>query len=512
MAHVKVYPGSVVADVNMNIFGHFSEIAFNNIPGGFYDPSSKFADEDGFRKDVMEAMRQVKTPLIRYPGGNYVSNYHWERGIGPKEKRPRVFDYAWAAEDDNQFGTVEFIKFCRKVGAEPLICVNMGSGTVDEAMNWVEFCNGTLNTQYANLRRSLGYPEPFHVKYWGLGNEMYGIWQLNHLDARGYAEKAFQFAQGMKSVDPTIQLTASGIETDQDWNLTVVKKLASTLNTQLKPLPYMDTLSAHHYSCHWENAYTGSGYQERMTISEFIHERTRLIRSAIEVATNDVNSPIKIAWDEWNLFGWVFDGVNEDSSFTLENAIVTASILNSFLRDIQYIGLANYSTFVNVNGAVSTHENGLVKRSQFYVFELYANQIGSQVVRSETNCDTFEAVLPHDFRALQNQRQVPQSDYKRVIPYLDCVSTYHQEEGSLYIHLINKNANEDVDCTVSIMEHGMKGEAVMYTIYNDDLNANNTMVKTDVFTKEIPLGSVESTFTVPLKKHSVNLIKITSCK
>ena len=117
MVNIKLYPNKRKNAVNPNIFGHFSEIAFGNIPGGFYDPDSEMADEDGFRADVIEAMRNVKTPLIRFPGGNYVSNYHWERGIGPKEKRPKVYDYAWHARDDNQFGTVEFIRFCKKVGA-----------------------------------------------------------------------------------------------------------------------------------------------------------------------------------------------------------------------------------------------------------------------------------------------------------------------------------------------------------------------------------------------------------
>jgi alpha-N-arabinofuranosidase len=508
MQKIKVYPNYEIGDVNRNIYGHFSEIAFNNIPGGFYDPTSKFADEDGFRTDVIEALRQVKTPIIRFPGGNYVSNYHWERGIGPKEKRERVFEYAWGTEDDNQFGTVEFIEFCRKVGAEPLICVNMGSGTVDEAMNWVEFCNGTGNTKYANLRRSLGYDEPFNVKYWGLGNEMYGFWQCNHLNAEQYAHKAFQFAQGMKSVDKTIKLTAVGIETDQDWNMKVVEKLACTLDTAKKPLNFIDTLSAHHYSCYWDNAYSGSDYMQRMTISEFIHERTKMLRAAIEVATNDVNSPIKIAWDEWNLFGWVFDGVNEDSTYNLENAIVTASILNSFLRDINYIGLANYSTFVNINGAVSTHEDGLVKRPQFYVFELYGNQTGTKVVRTETCCDTFEAVLPHDYRALQNQRVVAQSDIKRVIPYLDCVSTYDKEQDILYIHLINKNPEKDYDVDISIMEHNISGEAEIFTIYNDSINAANTMNETNVSTTKKELGKADGNLTVKVLKHSVNLIKI----
>ena len=506
-ASVRVYPAKVEAEMNRLIFGHFSEIAFSNIPGGFYDPNSCFADEDGFRVDVMEAMRTVRTPLIRYPGGNYVSNYHWENGIGPKEKRPRVYEYAWQAEDDNQFGTVEFIKFCRKVGAEPLICVNMGSGTVDEAMNWVEFCNGTGNTRYANLRRSLGFEEPFGVKYWGLGNEMYGVWQLNYLDAAEYAHKAFQFARGMKAVDPSIQLTASGIETDTHWDMEVVKKLAGTMNSDLRPLNYIDTLSAHHYSIGWDNAFTNADARMRMAISEFIRQRTRLLRAAIEVATEDVNSPVKIAWDEWNMYGWAIDNVNDDRTYTLENAIVTASILNSFIRDVRHIGMANYSTFVNINGAISTRPEGLVKRPQYYVFDLMANNVGEHVVRSECECERFQVLMPHDFRALQKQRFVRPSNRLTSVDYIDCTAT--RDAGTFYINLINKHCDEDCSVSLSLMEGNYNGDVILHTIYHDDMNASNTWEQPEnVLAVRQELGKMDGRMELKIRKHSVNLVEI----
>jgi alpha-N-arabinofuranosidase len=506
-AKVRVYPAKVEAEMNRLIFGHFSEIAFGNIPGGFYDPGSRFADEDGFRTDVIDAMRAVCTPLIRFPGGNYVSNYRWENGIGPKEKRPRVYEYAWHAEDDNQFGTIEFIKFCRKVGAEPLICVNMGSGTVDEAMNWVEFCNGTGNTRYANLRRSLGYEAPFGVKYWGLGNEMYGVWQLNHLNASEYAHRAFQFAHGMKSVDPSIQLTASGIETDLDWNMEVVRKLAGTLHTDLHPLPYIDTLSAHHYSIGWDNAFTNADARTRMAISEFISQHTRLLRAAIEVATEDVHSPVKIAWDEWNMHGWAIDNVGDDRTYTLENAIVTASILNAFIRDVRHIGMANYSTFVNINGAISTGPEGLVKRPQYHVFELLGNHVGEQVVRTECECERFEVLMPHDFRALQRQRIARPSDRLTGVDYIDCVAS--RDGRALYVNLVNKHPDEDCLVNLSLMEDNCGGEAVLHTIYHEDIHASNTWEQPqNVATVRQELGPMDGHMQLKLRKHSINLLEI----
>lgn len=512
MVNIKLYPNKRKNAVNPNIFGHFSEIAFGNIPGGFYDPDSEMADEDGFRADVIEAMRNVKTPLIRFPGGNYVSNYHWERGIGPKEKRPKVYDYAWHARDDNQFGTVEFIRFCKKVGAEPLICVNMGSGTVDEAMNWVEFCNGTTDTYYADMRRKLGYEEPFGVKYWGLGNEMYGVWQLNHLNAEDYAHKAFQFAHGMKSVDPGIFLIASGLETEYEWDMEIVRKLTGTYGTGGTPegYRYLDAISAHHYSMYWDNAFTGAEYEGRMAISGYIDEKTRLLRAAVEVASNDVHCPVGIAWDEWNMFGWEFDGVDDDHTYTLENAVVTASILNSFIRNSGVVCMANYSTFVNINGAISTKKDGIVKRAQYPVFELYGNKTGKYLAETETDSECFRILMPHDYRALQRQRPGRASGALSEIPYLDCVTTVSEDGGRICLHVVNKNRDQAYETMIWLMETapGIRGKAVHYEIYHKDLHACNTADAKEVKIEAIPLEAAEEGIRVVFREHSVNIVEI----
>ena len=147
-----------------------------------------------FRRDVLEAARPLAFPILRWPGGNFVSGYHWLDGVGPKDERPRRSELAWYAEESNRFGTNEFIEYCREVGTEPFICVNMGSGTMDEAQAWLEYCNGTGNTSWANLRRRHGYAEPHRVRYWGLGNEMYGGWQIGNLEARDYVKRARAFA------------------------------------------------------------------------------------------------------------------------------------------------------------------------------------------------------------------------------------------------------------------------------------------------------------------------------
>src|SRR5437867_2969346 len=185
--------------VDRRIFGQFIEHLGRCIYGGVYDEGSPLADSRGFRRDVLDAARPLRIPILRWPGGNFVSGYHWLDGVGPRDKRPRRSELAWYAEESNRFGTDEFIEYCRVLGAEPFICVNMGSGTMDEAQAWVEYCNGIGNTSWANLRRQHGHAEPYRVRYWGLGNEMYGGWQIGNMNAHHYAT-VFQSHQAERAI------------------------------------------------------------------------------------------------------------------------------------------------------------------------------------------------------------------------------------------------------------------------------------------------------------------------
>ena len=165
-------------------------------------------------------------PVLRWPGGNFVSGYHWVDGIGPRDERPRKIELAWGSEESNRFGTDEFIEYCRALGAEPYICINMGTGTLDEAQAWVEYCNGTGNTYWANRRRANGHPEPYGVRYWGLGNEMYGAWQIGSMSAEEYVHAARRYARIMLRTDPTIELVSCGQLGFNDWDRIVIDGLA----------------------------------------------------------------------------------------------------------------------------------------------------------------------------------------------------------------------------------------------------------------------------------------------
>ncbi|MBQ6678775.1 MAG: hypothetical protein IJM76_02015 [Lachnospiraceae bacterium] len=502
MAKIRVDTAFPKFPVERKIFGHFTEHAFGNIYGGFYDPESARADEDGLRTDVIELLKRVKVPILRYPGGNFVSNYHWEDGIGPKEERKRRLEYAWGTEESNQFGTADFIKLCRKVGAEPLICVNMGSGTPEEAMHWVEYCNGTGDTWYANLRRSHGYEEPFNVKYWGLGNEMWGNFQMQNLSAEDYGKYAFQFAKAIKWADRSVKLVACGLSDSAEWNYTVMKAIG----------PMCDYISAHHYSIGWGPFHEGD-YLEHLYIPEYLEAMNTLTVSTIYAGLNDVSRRCKVAWDEWNMYGWVFQGVNDDAHYTMENAVITALVLNRFLRNSDTIGMANYSTFVNINGAVSVHGDETVCRAQYPVFELLANNTGDEVL--DVKLDVPELKIPYVKGALgRNSLGIDLTgpdvlpDHTTCVPALDCLAT-RGADGTVYLSIVNKSPDEDLEVTVEFPDLPLSGKAAeMKTVFHEDLQAANTLEHPDtVAARDAEAPQIrENSLRTVLRKHSVNLI------
>ena len=217
-----------VGEVSPYIFGGFLEHMGRAVYEGVYDPKSPHADEDGFRTDVLDALHDLGFTIVRYPGGNFTSGYHWEDGIGPKGQRPTVRELAWQSIESNQMGTDEFIKLCRKLDWEPMLSANLGTGTPEEARNWVEYCNAPSGTRYSDLRAANGSPEPFGVKHWCLGNEMDGPWQLGHVPADQYGTRAQQAAKMIKNVDPDTQLVVCGssfpgMDTYLEWDRTVLE-------------------------------------------------------------------------------------------------------------------------------------------------------------------------------------------------------------------------------------------------------------------------------------------------
>lgn len=295
-AVIKVDLNRKISEVDPKIYGGFLEPIRTVVYGTIYDPKSPLADTNGFRTDFIQLVKELHIPVVRWPGGNYVSGYNWEDGIGPKDQRPVRLDLAWNQIDHNQMGTDEYAKLCSLIGAENFVCINAGLGTLDQARYWIEYCNYPKGTYYSDLRRKYGNEQPFNVKYWSLGNEIDGPWQLGQKNAEDYCKFALEAAKVMRLVDPNVKFIADGASNYQPdnkwmaWNDYVLQHMAGSI----------DYLSVHRY---FQNALNGdTQYPDVISMGLEIDQKIDVIKAEIEKAMANSNSkrPIYISFDEWS--------------------------------------------------------------------------------------------------------------------------------------------------------------------------------------------------------------------
>lgn len=373
-------------EYNPMIFGQFIEHFDNQVYGGIYDPASRFSDKDGFRTDVIEALKELKTPIVRWPGGCFVSTYHWMDGIGTE--RVPVYDKTWQVEDPNTFGTDEFIKWCRKVGAEPYICTNAGTGTPEEMSDWVEYCNLTVG-KFGRMRAKNGNPEPYNVKYWSVGNENWGGHELGARTVEEWGPLVRESAKLMRSVTKDLKLFAAATS-DKNWTLPLLRAAGN----------HLDYISIHGY---WDPAFhvnNISPYLECMLRSDGPeHDIQRTIEILEKAGLAD---RVKIAYDEWNLRNWHHPWHGDfrrgfdlearrkndiQSTYTMADALFSACFLNACLRHADFVEIACFSPIVNTRGAIFVHPDGILKRTTFYTMKMYANLLEACVVPVETSVE-----------------------------------------------------------------------------------------------------------------------------
>jgi alpha-N-arabinofuranosidase len=374
MARIKLDPDRVIGSVDRRIFGGFIEHLGRCIYGGVFDEGSPLSDERGFRTDVLAAARDLRVPVLRWPGGNFVSGYHWADGVGPVEQRPRRMELAWHDVEPNRFGTDEFVAYCRALGAEPFICLNMGTGTLEEARQWLEYCNATRDTTLVAQRRANGHPDPHNVPYWGLGNEMYGEWQLGYMTASEYVKTARQWAKTLRRVDPDIKLVSCGQNGWSDWDAEVVDGLA----------PYVDFHSIH--------IYTGSpDYWSNVLAPHQAERALRITRSLIDRAryTQKLSHSIHVAYDEWNVW---YRQRDEDSGleerYDLSDALAVATYLNVFVRQCQTVRMANLAQMVNVIAPIVTSPDGMFLQTIYHPLRLVAEHTQELSLDAHVDSDT----------------------------------------------------------------------------------------------------------------------------
>lgn len=366
-----------IAPVDPRVFGGFLEHMGRAVYEGVYDPTSTHADADGFRMDVLDALRRLRFTVMRYPGGNFVSGYHWEDGIGPRDKRPLRIEKAWDSQEPNQVGTDEFMSLCRKMGWQPMLAVNLGSGTAEEARNWVEYCNGATSTKYGDLRAANGHPEPYGVKLWCLGNEMDGPWQIGHCSAEEYAARAKEAARVMRTVDPSIETVACGSSATQmptfaDWDGRVLQNMDDQA----------DFISLHRYVGNW----TGDT-RDYLAVTNSMDRQIEDIDAVARAvqAKRKSDKRIYLSFDEWNVWYKTLDVEGNTAKgefpahlieevYNLEDALVVAGFLHSFVRHADCVKVANLAQIVNVIAPLLTRGDDLLLQSIFYPIEMFAKR------------------------------------------------------------------------------------------------------------------------------------------
>ncbi|KAJ7214566.1 glycoside hydrolase family 51 protein [Mycena pura] len=349
------------------------------IYGGIYDPGNAhgLSNARGYRTDVLQALKDLNVPVVRYPGGNFVSSYRWHDGVGPKNQRPRRPELAWLTEESNQFSTDEFIEWCRLLGAEPYICLNMGTGTLNVALGWLEYCSSSANTHYANMRRANGHNEPYGVKYWALGNEMWGPWQVGQMTAEDYAKKAFQWAKALRLLDPTIKLVSNGLRRLGHWDRVTLKTLA----------PVVDFHSIHLYTvskgAHDVNVMGPAAAEKGIGIDKALIELAQI--------EGDLDKDIAVCFNEWN----VWDAVRApgekgaEEHYDLSDALAVAAWLNVFVRKADVVKIACIAQSVNVISPIITSPSGLFKQTTYYALHLFATLMQGTALAVHVDGDAY---------------------------------------------------------------------------------------------------------------------------
>ena len=492
MATITIDLNRPLGDVNPFVFGQFIEHMHRCLYGGISEEGSPLSDERGFRLDVLKAAQNLRPPILRWPGGNFVSGYHWEDGIGPKDGRPARMELAWGGVESNRFGTDEFIAYCRELETEPYICVNLGTGTLDEARNWVEYCNGTKDTYYANLRRQNGHPEPYNVKYWGLGNEMYGAWQQGAKSAKEYATYAREAGKLMKLVDPFIKLVACGHNGISEWDRIVVEGLAALV----------DYIAIH--------IYTGSeDYYANVFLPHLAGRCIHHLAALIEGVRfrQDIEHPISISYDEWNVWtsGRATAGNGYEQPYELADALAVATYLNTFLRTSRLVGMANLAQMVNVLGAIITRPDGLYLQTIYHPLRVYAEQCGPLAI------DSYVASASDEQHTFDPESSSTDKRLARLgsFDYLDVAATADPQTRMLTLCVVNRHAERDLPADLLLLGGQATGQSKVYEINGATVTTRNSFedpAAVDVRQDAWPVDGSQFSYRFPA--HSVTVLKL----
>jgi alpha-N-arabinofuranosidase len=485
-ALIKVDLDRTISVIDPNIYGSFLEpVSRGDRPdivyGPLYDPASPHSDKNGFRQEYLQQIKDLQVSAIRWPGGNFVSGYNWKDGIGPKDQRPVTLDLARTRKESNQMGTDEYAVFCQLVGAENFICINAGTGTIEDAAHWVEYCNAPVGTRWADLRAKHGRAEPYKVKYWALGNEPDGPWQLGHKNKEDYVKFAIEAAKMMSAVDKDIKLVAAGASNYPlvtkrydpkdgwtDWNDYVLDQMAG----------YVDYISVHRYVFQVLRAIEKPVFADEMSLGLEIDRIIEVTRGQIQKAMikSETDRPIYIAFDEYGARG-----------NTLAGPLLLAQHLNAFIRHADIVKMANLTFLTSLTGI--TPEGGY-KTSLYYPFHLYSHNARGTALDVYTRCATYSNKVFKD------------------IPYLDVTAVLNEAKGTVVVNVVNRSETDAIAADVELQSGTFTGKASAHVVTGDSIAATNTATQEQVRTVTTEVAFTGNRLTHTFPAHSFTQLEI----
>ena len=498
-ANLHIDPHFTVADVDNRLFSSFIEHLGRAVYDGIYCPEHPSANAAGFRQDLLELIRPLNIPLIRYPGGNFVSGYRWEDGVGPKEQRPVRLDRAWCTLETNQVGVQEFAGWCREIGADIMMAVNLGTRGVDDACNLLEYCNHPSGTLYSNLRISHGAVQPYNIKTWCLGNEMDGPWQVGHKTAEEYGRLAMETARAMRKIDDSIQLVASGssypeMPTFPQWEATVLDHVYEDV----------DYLSIHQYLGDTtqdlkdflaKSLTTESFIQNVLATCDYVRARKRS------------HKQMMLSFDEWNLWyhsvgsdeayrkatPWQYAPSLVEDIYTMADAAVFGTMLITILRHADRIKIACLAQLVNVIAPIMTQPKGGQAwiQSIYWPF-LHASLYGrGTVLHTAADCPRYDSKTFTD------------------VPYLESVSIYNQEKGEVTIFAVNRSTDSELVLSTTLEGFSQVNLIEHITLNHPDLQIVNGPGAENIRPRKVSGAVVEGkTVTAALPPVSWNVLRL----
>ena len=488
-----------VSKVDERIYGSFIEHLGRAVYNGIYEPGHSMADEDGFRKDVIELVKELNVPITRYPGGNFVSNFFWEDSVGPIEERKPRLELAWRSLEPNTFGLGEFAKWADKAGTKPMMAVNLGTRGVADACNLLEYCNHKSGTKYSDLRIKHGRKEPYDIKLWCLGNEMDGPWQLGKKTMDEYGRISEETAKAMKLIDPSIELVSCGssaldMPTFPDWE-------ATTLSYNYD---YVDYVSLHQYYGNPTN--DSNDYLAKSDDME------RFIKSVVATcdfvkAKKRSKKTINLSFDEWNV--WFHTRAQEadimenhpwqiappllEDHYTFEDALMVGLMMITLLKNADRVKIACLAQLVNVIAPIMTETGGKAWRQTIYYPFLHASKFGRGTVLQPLLETPQHATAEHD-----------------MVDDIVTVAVADEATGEVTIFAVNRNLEEDVELALDMRSFEGCQMKEHIILAHDDLKAENSAEQEKVMPASVPAAKMDGgKVSVMLKKASWNVLRFT---